>query len=32
MRAGQAPDATPANKAAFDQGFARLLKELGAMR
>ena len=32
MRAGQAPDATPANKAAFDQGFARLTKELAAMK
>ena len=30
MRAGQAPDATPANKAAFDEGFARLVKELKA--
>jgi carboxymethylenebutenolidase len=32
MRAGQAPDATPANKKAFDEGFSRLLKELGAMK
>ncbi len=32
MRAGQAPDATPANKAAFEQGFARLTKELAAMK
>ncbi len=30
MRAGQAPDANAANKAAFEQGFARLVKELGA--
>ena len=30
MRAGQAPDAKPADKQAFDQGFARLLKELKA--
>ena len=30
MRAGQAPDATPANKKAFDEGFARLQKELKA--
>jgi carboxymethylenebutenolidase len=28
MRAGQAPDARPEDKKAFDQGFARLLKEL----
>jgi carboxymethylenebutenolidase len=28
MRAGQAPDATPANKKAFDEGFARLVKEM----
>ena len=28
MRAGEAPDATPANKAAREQGFARLLKLL----
>ena len=32
MRAGQAPDATPDNKKAFDQGFARLVKELAAMK
>ncbi len=30
MRAGQAPDTNAANKAAFDQGFARLVKELTA--
>ena len=30
MRAGQAPDATPDNKKAYDEGFARLLKELKA--
>ena len=30
MRAGQAPDAKPADKKAFDEGFARLLKELKA--
>ena len=30
MRAGQAPDAKPADKRAFDEGFARLLKELKA--
>ena len=30
MRAGQAPDATPANKAAWEDGFARLVKELRA--
>ena len=30
MRAGQAPDAKPADKQAFDEGFARLLKELTA--
>ena len=30
MRAGQAPDAKPADKQAFDEGFARLLKELKA--
>jgi carboxymethylenebutenolidase len=29
MRAGQAPDAKPADRAAYDQGFARLVKELG---
>ena len=28
MRAGQAPDAKPDDKKAFDEGFARLLKEL----
>jgi carboxymethylenebutenolidase len=28
MRAGEAPDATPANKAAREQGFARLIKLL----
>jgi len=32
MRAGQAPDASPDNKKAFDEGFARLVKELGAMK
>jgi carboxymethylenebutenolidase len=32
MRAGQAPDATPDNKKAFDEGFARLVKELGGMK
>ena len=30
MRAGQAPEAKPADKKAFDEGFARLLKELKA--
>ena len=30
MRAGQAPDAKPDDKKAFDEGFARLLKELKA--
>jgi len=30
MRAGQDPSATPGNKAAFEAGFARLVKELGA--
>ena len=30
MRAGQAPDAKPADKKAFDEGFARLLKQLKA--
>jgi carboxymethylenebutenolidase len=30
MRAGQAPDATAANKKAWEDGFARLLKEMGA--
>jgi carboxymethylenebutenolidase len=30
MRAGQAPDATPANKKAWEDGFARMLKELSA--
>ncbi len=28
MRAGQSPDAKPADRKAFDEGFARLLKEL----
>jgi carboxymethylenebutenolidase len=32
MRAGQAPDATPANKKAFDEGFARMVKELGKIK
>ena len=32
MRAGQAPDATPENKKAFDEGFGRLVKELTAMK
>jgi carboxymethylenebutenolidase len=32
MRAGQAPDATAANKKAFEEGFARLVKGLGAMK
>ena len=32
MRAGQAPDARPEDKKAFDEGFARLLKELKAMK
>jgi carboxymethylenebutenolidase len=32
MRAGQAPDANEANKKAFDEGFARLVKELQAIR
>lgn len=32
MRAGQAPDATPENKKAFDEGFARLVKQLKAMK
>ena len=32
MRAGQAPDATPANKKAFDEGFARLAKGLKEMK
>jgi carboxymethylenebutenolidase len=32
MRAGQAPDATPANKKAFEDGFTRLVRELGAMK
>jgi carboxymethylenebutenolidase len=32
MRAGQAPDATPDNKKAFAEGFARMVKELGAMK
>lgn len=30
MRAGQAPNAKPDDKKAFDEGFARLLKELKA--
>ena len=30
MRAGQAPDAKPDDKKAYDEGFARLLKELKA--
>ena len=30
MRAGQAPDAKPGDKKAFDEGFARLLKQLKA--
>ena len=30
MRGGQAPDAKPGDKKAFDEGFARLLKELKA--
>ena len=32
MRAGQAPDAKPADAKAFDEGFSRLLKELKAMK
>jgi carboxymethylenebutenolidase len=32
MRAGQAPDANEANKRAFDEGFARMVKELQAMK
>jgi len=32
MRAGQAPDASPANKKAFDEGFARMVKELGKIK
>ena len=32
MRAGEAPDATPANKEAREQGFARLLKLLKGMK
>jgi carboxymethylenebutenolidase len=28
MRAGQAPDATPENRKAFDEGFNRLLAQL----
>ena len=32
MRAGQAPDATPENKKAFDEGFARMSKELKSMK
>jgi carboxymethylenebutenolidase len=30
MRAGQAPEATPANKKAYEEGFARMLRELKA--
>ena len=30
MRAGQAPDATPANQKAWEDGFARMLKEMSA--
>ena len=30
MRAGQAPDAKPEDKKAYDEGFARLLRELKA--
>jgi carboxymethylenebutenolidase len=32
MRAGQAPDASEANKKAYGDGFARLVKELKAMK
>lgn len=32
MRAGQAPDAKPADKKAFDEGFSRLLKGLAKMK
>jgi carboxymethylenebutenolidase len=32
MRAGQAPDATPANQKAFEEGFARLVKELDTLK
>ena len=32
MRAGQDPDATPANKKAFDEGFARMVEELKKMK
>ena len=32
MRAGQAPDATPENRKAWDEGFARLTKLLAGMR
>jgi carboxymethylenebutenolidase len=32
MRAGQAPDASPENKKAWDEGFARLLKGLKEMK
>ena len=32
MRAGQAPDATPANKRAWTEGFARMQKLLATMR
>jgi carboxymethylenebutenolidase len=31
MRAGQAPDASPANKAAWEKGFARLMTELAKL-
>ena len=31
MRAGQAPDASAANKKAWEDGFARMLKEMAAM-
>ena len=32
MRAGQAPDATPGNKKAFDEGFARMTKQLAKLK
>ncbi len=32
MRAGQAPDASAANKKAFEEGFARFVKELQQMK
>ena len=32
MRAGQAPDATPGNKKAFDEGFARMTKQLARLK